>query len=35
MVLKSNKKKLFCDIDNTIADQYNYYKKELKKIKKL
>lgn len=35
MILKLNKKKLFCDIDNTVADQYDYYKKELKKNKKI
>ena len=29
------KKKIFCDIDNTIADHYSHYQKCLKTNKKL
>ena len=28
MILKLNKKKLFCDIDNTIADQFSFFKND-------
>jgi 5'(3')-deoxyribonucleotidase len=31
MVFKSNKQNLYCDIDNTIADQYQKYKEIRKK----